>query len=198
MVVPANEGEPLPQFSGVAFVRTIWPTAQGGGLTVTFLADTFTGFWCHYCNDDKRSWPCDRTDSCPGCKAKLGLRWQGYIPVWSRDCNGPRILMLTEGAARQLVVLADLQNGLRGVVARVFRKYKHPKAPIEVRFERLNRHDQLPASFEVRPHLFRLWNKASDYTQRAQKNARRRIERNPDDPRALDNDDDQAGALVPV
>lgn len=195
MVAPSNHGAPVPQFGNTAFVKCIWPRKDMGPLTCVSLSPTFWGFWTHFAS--RTILHVDEPAVCQGCKDRLPLRWQGYLPCWCRDVHGARILVLSEGAARQLLPIRQEKGTLRGAILQFKRRHGAPNAPVDVTFQGMRGEVGLPEDFDPFPHLARLWNHATSALPTG-RDGRHRLDRDPNDPSALDRDDGMAGALVPA
>lgn len=143
---PSNAGLPhLPLFR----VRT--GEIVRGVITCLEIAGCDTHFMAN------RTQPCSGDETCPGCKAELARRWEGYISVWT-VAQKHHLYALTPRAANSLLnSVADGKN-LRGLFVTIERKGRRPNSPLDCRAEQPDVISvKLPPIPDVHRHLLRIW-----------------------------------------
>ena len=105
----------------------------------------------------RRTLPC-LADECPGCKAQLAKRWEGYISVWTFAPSHHVIWALTTAAACGLKDTAPNFTDLRGLCLTIARAGKHNNSQLRARcdpYEALQM--RLPTAPDLRAHLLHIW-----------------------------------------
>lgn len=91
------------------------------------------GLNVHYM--DRRSVACPgpkHASICPGCQAKVGVRWSGYLVGLLDKDKLPRLLHVTPGANRNCPGLNLNAGKLRGRWLTVSRLYRGRNAPLRI------------------------------------------------------------------
>lgn len=156
-----GEGIPLPSTKEKWWWKVVAPIDHTP-LAVTFLGDSFRGFWIHYMEEINKNLPCTQTKDCHQCRRGRQPRWAGYAACYSGNHRDSKIVALTEGAARQLLPLLVEHKGLRGVQVILQRKAPHDgkrkrNDPVNVTYKGRVSGEKLPAAFDVLPSLEKMW-----------------------------------------
>lgn len=114
-----QEGAALPAQTNVRWYKVVSPTIEKP-VKCILLSDRFTGYWTHW---DGRVYPCSFDHSCIRCKKGQPNRWLAYIAAYDIYRRERIVVHLTEGAARQLLVLGERNKGLRGLGVELRRVY---------------------------------------------------------------------------
>lgn len=156
-----GEGAPLPSKTEKRWWKIIAPIDHVP-LAVTFLSETFQGFYVHYIPEINKNLPCPRSANCFMCKRGSVPRWSGYAACWSTNHKDAKIVALTEYAARQLLPWLTERKTLRGAQAILQRHPQHggvrkKNDPVRVTFKGMTDGAKLPAAFDVLHSLERMW-----------------------------------------
>jgi hypothetical protein len=133
-----------------------------GNKALARLLEPVTGILVHWTADGSR--PC-REDECAHC-GTYPRRWKGYAPceVWGVCPQGARdgwhrwIIEVTEHA------YSELQRLEPGTVFEVSRPGKRTNGPVCIRPDGRKVKQEPGATFDIRPHLLRLWGLLNDPT----------------------------------
>lgn len=166
-----NEGAMLPAVPEGRFYTIVSPKGPGV-IRAVLLADTFTGYWTHW---DRCALPCLHNSDCPRCAAGMPNRWTGYIAVYDVHKQNRAILALSEGAARQLLKLAEEYGTLRGVTVEVRRQIPtKPNSPVVVTGWGVVEGKQPIWEHPITDSLNRLWGLNEQYAERCKPARERR------------------------
>jgi hypothetical protein len=106
----------------------------------------------------RRSGPCWGS-ACKFDHMRQAPRWHGYLAIALRSVSRPCILGVSEYAYRELTALADVHNGLRGLVLRVERESDAEDSKVLVHLMTEGKVKHLPEPFDIRPLLLQMWTK---------------------------------------
>lgn len=146
--IARTEGPPDRTYAKLLQCKSIRP--QGYFLT----GDNLVGCYTHWI--EGRAVP-HVGDKCAYCEFGSQLRWKGYISAFdvTQGING--LLFVTEYAAGQLLKLREKGESLRGLAITLARAEKKENSRIIVKRFDAQFPGALPAGFDPRPILIKLW-----------------------------------------
>jgi hypothetical protein len=153
-------GAPIPSDDG-PWVPILSPR-PGSSVTALIVCPALVSVLTHWI--DSRTQPCTGPEArCEGCRRMLRQTWKGYLGGW--DCYRGRyaLIELTRMAADHSRVQLDGDNDLTGWWVRLARSGYKPNSAVEASFSLMpfssnaRRPDPLPAPFDVRLALLRVW-----------------------------------------
>lgn len=115
--------------------------------------------WCrfmHYDCEAGRTVPCAGKDTCEYCPDPT-TRAGGYVAALEGRARTKVICYFTDSALDALNALAQEHGHLRGLVVKTERADRRPCARMDVTFLSVVPADTLPAEFDPRPSLERMW-----------------------------------------
>lgn len=136
-------------------------------VNVVILGNKLFGLSLHYDANGGGTLPCLGDRDCKLCQM-FHRRWKGYVAARYAHSLQCCVLEVTEACARAMGDNPSASNGLRGLLANLYRKGKAPNSPVHCKLERYGNTDKLPPAFDVVPHLERLYGLWVSKCQRVQ------------------------------
>lgn len=147
---------PLPKFTG-----KVYPIASpkpGAGIEGIILSDSLVAVNTHWWGG--RSAPCTAPGSCEYCDYhKIGKRWKGYLAVWCPNSKHEMCLFEVSRQAATYQPYLTTSSELRGLWIRLRRKGASKQSPVVAELGKPTDVNELclPAAFDVRQALLRIW-----------------------------------------
>lgn len=148
----------------------------GGSITVLLVSSKLFKVNTHYVHG--RTKPCTlQKDAkgklisrCEGCELSLAKRWKGYFGGWlAGPCRYTLVEITTQAAEDNRAVLFDPDMDFRGKEIILTRVGKKVNAPVKIEFRAgRTKKEDVPAEFDVRKALCRVWEKSYKEQQAAE------------------------------
>ena len=145
-----------------SFIPILSPR-PGGSVKAISLSSWIRGVWTHYAAE--RTFPCTAPpEECLGCRAKLARRWKGYLAGLEPPRGRIVLVELTKLSVARAAILLESVGDLRGQLVTLRRNGRNRNAPVtlEVRHYCLPNDNTLPAEFDVKAALLRIWGRCED------------------------------------
>lgn len=149
--------EQYPPDAELAYYPVLSPQGQRP-LRAIILASPLIGCYTHWWTD--RTVPClGPSDQwpCPGCQRHLERRWKGYLACYEPGLSRSILMEVTANSARLRPELLDPAQNLRGSILELHRLPGRKNAPVEAKLLIGTHRGTLPAPFDVKAALLRLW-----------------------------------------
>lgn len=109
-----------------------------------------------------RTRPCMGDGTCRFCQEGIAARWKGFVIGQGTQTGRLFIVELTENAAMSCYSTLTSPEGIRGKVITLKRAGKSRNSAVQAVITPGDRRIALPDSFDLLPHLFRLWGLQQD------------------------------------
>lgn len=131
---------------------TYWRPVSG-----TILAPQVWTRWKHFHTESKRPYPCPSPGTCPACVAGLITYATGFLCCCSVQSNRPAILQLSDLALADLEIYCAHAPLSRGLQIKTTRQDTRSNAKMHAEILGRDAREYLPAAFDPRPTLERMW-----------------------------------------
>jgi hypothetical protein len=126
-------------------------------VEATILSPQLWVRWKHFDTQTKRPYPCPAPGSCPACMAALIKYPTGFLACCRRGSYCPVILQLSDLALADLETYCAKAVLTRGLRLKTIRQDARRNAKMHAEILGRDERDSLPAPFDVRPTLERMW-----------------------------------------